>query len=165
MSAKGRENLLIRIKVSQSVIINQTAAEVFAYLSDLENLLDWSGAVIAVRKISPGPMCVGATIRSTTRFLGRWSDITFEIVEYKPGRYLTIKSLSGATPCLFCYQFDARECGNVNVSLEAVLHFTEGILGLEASVVKNLVRGQIEHDLQTLKAMLEASKVADGSAV
>lgn len=148
---------MVRIKVSQSVVIKQSTDQIFAYVSELENLLDWSSAVIAVRKISPGPMCAGATIRATTRFLGRWSDIMFEVVEYKPGRYLTVKSLSGATPCLFCYQFDSTVYGGVNVSLEAVLHFTEGTLGLDEAVITNLVSGQIEQDLQTLKAMLEAS--------
>ncbi len=90
------------MKTRQSVAINVPAEEIFAYMSDLENLVDWSGATIAVRKISPGELHVGATLRNTIRFLGRWMDITFEIVEYETGRCLTIKSLSGSTPCLFC---------------------------------------------------------------
>ena len=86
------------MKTRQSVVINLPAEEIFAYMSELENLVDWSGSTIAVRKISPGELHVGATLRNTMRFLGRWMDITFEIVEYEPGRCLTIKSLSGTTP-------------------------------------------------------------------
>src|SRR6266480_3841847 len=99
-------SMMKTMKTRQSVVINLPAEEIFAYMSDLENLVDWSGSTIAVRKISPGALHIGATLRSTMRFLGRWMDITFEIVEYEPGRCLTIKSLSGATPCLFCYQFE-----------------------------------------------------------
>ena len=148
------------MKTRQSVVINLSAEEIFAYMSDLENLVDWSGSTIAVRKISPGALHIGATLRSTMRFLGRWMDITFEIVEYEPGRCLTIKSLSGTTPCLFCYQFEPTGDGGTNVSLETVIHLTGRILGLADSVVTNIVRRQIKHDLLTLKDMLEASAVS-----
>ena len=143
------------MKVKQSVVINLPTEEIFAYMSDLENLVDWSSVVIAIRKISPGAMHVGATVRSTIRFLGRWLDMTFEIVEHEPGRYLTIKSVSGVTPCLFCYQFEPDQNGGTKVSQEAVIHLTGGILGLEEPVVTKVVRRQLEHDLLTLKDILE----------
>src|SRR5947209_513773 len=110
----------------QTVVINLPAEDIFAYVSDLGNLADWSGSTIAVRKISPGEMHIGATVRSTHRFLGRWMDFTFEIVEYEPGCCLTIKSLSGVTSCLFSYQFDPLEDGATRVSLHTVIKLTGG---------------------------------------
>ena len=158
------EILLKTMKDRQTVVINLPAEEIFAYMSDFENLIDWSGATISVRKTSPGEIRVGATVRSTIRFLGRWMDITFEIVECEPGRCLTIKSLSGVTPCLFCYQFEPVKDGATNVSLETVIHITGGILGLTDSVVTNVVRRQLEHDLLTLKDVLEAGAAPSRSA-
>jgi len=149
----------------QSVVINQPAEEIFAYLSDLENLVDWSGSLITVRKISPGALHVGAMVQSTMRFLGRWMNITFEIVEYEPSRYLTLKSLRGITPCVFSYQLEPTNDGGTIVALETVIHFTGGILGLAESVVTNAIRRQIEHDLLTLKDLLEAHKVPGWGAV
>jgi uncharacterized membrane protein len=143
------------MKTTQSVAINLPADQIFAYMVDLENLVDWSGATIAVRKISPGALHVGATLRTTIRFLGRWMDIPFEVVEFEPGRCLTIKSLSGATPCLFCYQLEPNADGGTSVSLETVIQLTGGMLGLADSVVTNVVRRQIKHDLLTLKDVLE----------
>lgn len=151
------------MKVKQSVVINLPTEEIFAYMSDLENLVDWSSIVIAVRKISPGTMHVGAMVRSTIRFLGRWVDITFEVVEHEPGRYLTIKSICGVAPCLFCYQFEPIEGGGTIVSQEAVIHLTGGILGLDEPVVTSAVRRQLEYDLLTLKDMLEASAATSRS--
>ena len=150
-------SMMKTMKTTQSVAINLPAEEIFAYMSDLENLVDWSWATIAVRKISPGGLHVGTTLRNTIRFLGRWTDITFEIVEYEPNRCLTIKSLSGATPCLFCYQLEPNGVGGTNVSLETVITLTCGILGLADSVVANVIRRQIKHDLLTLKDILEGS--------
>lgn len=147
---------MIKIKVEHSVVINLPPEEIFAYISDLENLVDWSAVVIAARKISPEATHVGATVRGTIRFLGRWSDISFEIVECKASRYLTIKSIAGVVPCLFCYRFEPVEGGGTNVFLEAVIHLTEGVLGLTEPVITGVIHRQIEHDQLTLKDMLEA---------
>ena len=162
---RGEKILLITMNVKQSVVINLPTEEIFAYMGDLENLVDWSSAVIAVRKSSPGAVHVGATVRSTTRFLGRWLEMTFEIVECEPSRFLSIKSIAGVVPCFFCYQFEPVEDGGTTVSLEAVIDLTGGILGPAESVVTNVVRRQIERDLLTLKDMLEASAVTNRSAV
>src|SRR5207247_3419309 len=144
------------MKVKESIVINLPVEEIFAYMSDIANMVDWSSAIIAVRKISPGELHVGATVQSTIRFLGKWVDITFEIVEYKPSRYLTLKSISGVTPCLFCYQFEPSEDGGTIISQGTIIHLTGGILDLAEPVVTNVVRRQLEHDLLTLKDILEA---------
>jgi len=144
------------MNVKQSIVINLPVEEIFAYMSDIANMVDWSSAIIAVRKISPGELHVGATVQSTIRFLGKWLDITFEIVEYEPSRYLTLKSISGVTPCLFCYQFEPSEDGGTIISQGTIIHLTGGILDLAEPVVTNVVRRQLEHDLLTLKDILEA---------
>jgi dehydrogenase/reductase SDR family member 12 len=157
-------NLLIEMNVKQSVFINLSAEEIFAYMSDLENLVDWCSAIIAVRKISPGAIHVGTMVRSTIRFLGRWADLAFEVVEYDPGRSMTIKGISGVAPCLFCYQFEPGEEGGTTVSQEAVVHLAEGILAQEKPVITSAVRRQLEYDLLTLKDVLEASAATESSA-
>jgi uncharacterized membrane protein len=147
---------LLKMNVKQSVFINRTAEEIFAYMSDIENLVDWSSVIISTRKISPGEIHVGATLRNTIRFLGKWLDITFEVVEYEPSRYLTLKSIAGVTPCLFSYQFEPTEDGGTIVSQGTIIHLTGAILDLTEPVVTNVVRRQLEHDLLTLKDILEA---------
>jgi uncharacterized membrane protein len=147
------------MKIRHSVVINVSAEEIFAYVSDIENLVDWSGSIIAIRKISPGELQVGATVRTTIRLLGRWMDVMFEIIEHEPGRYLTLKSLSGCPPCLFSYQFEPHDDGSTTVSLETVIDLTDNALELDESVVTNAIQRQIEHDLLTLKDLLEARSV------
>ncbi len=147
---------MIKMKVEQSIVINLPAEKISDYVTDVDNLVEWSGAVIAVRKTSPGAIHVGETFRGTIRFLGRWLDLTFEIVEFEPGRYLTLKSTSGVSPCVFCYRFVPVEGGETNVTLEAVIHITGALLGLAEPVLAGVVRRQLEHDLLTLKDLLEA---------
>ncbi len=147
---------MIKMKVEQSIVINLPAEKISAYVTDVDNLVEWSGAVIAVRRASPGAIHVGETFRGTIRFLGKWLDITFEIVEFEPDHYLTLKSTSGIAPCIFCYRFVPVESGETNVTLEAVIHVTGALLGLAEPVLAGVVRRQIQHDLLTLKDLLEA---------
>ena len=152
------------MEFKQSIIINLPSEEIFAYMNDLENLADWSSVVIAARKNSQQSMHVGTTVRCTIRFLGRWFDISFEIVECKPSRYLTIKSISGVAPCLICYRLDPVEVGGTSVTTEQVIHSTGGFLGLTEPVVTSMIRRQLEHDLLTLKDILEAKAYINSSA-
>ncbi len=153
------------IEVRQSIRINRPPEEVFTYVSDLENLVDWCNVIISSRSISPGTVQAGTRVRSTIRFLGRWSETTFEIVECKPGRYLTIKTITGIASCLFYYQFDPAEDGGTIVLQDAVVHLTEGSSDHPESVVTNAVRRQVEYDLQTLRDILESAVQGAGKAV
>jgi uncharacterized membrane protein len=151
---------LSEMNARQSIVINMPVEEIFAYMSELENLVDWSNPIIAIRKLSPGDIHVGTTVRSTIRFLGRWWNMTFEVVECEPGRSLTIKSIAGVAPCLFCYQFEPLENGKTMVSQEAMIQLTGNLYGMEEPVLARVVNRQMEHDLLTLKDMLEASTAA-----
>jgi len=116
-----------------------------------------------VRNISPGALHVGTRVRSTIRFLGRWLDMVFEVVECEPGRSLTIKSIAGVAPCYFCYHLEPVEDGVTTVSQEAMIQLS-GMLGLEEPAVMRVISRQMEHDLLTLKDLLEASAAISGSA-
>ena len=88
----------------------------------------------------------------TVRFLGRWLDMTFEVIEYQPNRCLTFKSISGVASCFLCYQFEPAEDGGTSLCLEALIHLSEG----SQSLVGRILRRQYECDLLTLKDLLEA---------
>jgi len=145
------------MKVEHNVFINLPAEEIFAYLSNLENLADWCSVVISARKISSEEMLIGTTVRCTIRILDRWFDTTYEIIECVPSRYLTIKSITGVAPILSCFRFEPMEGGGTNVSLEEFIHFTGGFLGFAEPVVTSVIRRQIANDLQTLKDLLETA--------
>jgi uncharacterized membrane protein len=148
---------LNKMKVEHSVFINLPAEEIFAYMSNLENLVDWSGVVISARKSSSEEMLIGTTVRCTIRILGRWLDITYEIVEVVPNHYLTFKSITGVAPSLTCYRFEQLEDGGTNVFVEEIIHFTGGFLGFAEPVVISVIRRQLAYDLLTLKDLLEST--------
>lgn len=145
-----------KMKVEQSVIINIPAGEIFTYVSDLENLTNWSVTVISARKIASDDMLLGTTFHCTIRILGKWLDNTYEIIESVPGRYLTIKSITSVAPTLISYQFVPVEGGGTNVCVEESIQFISGSLGFTESVITNVINRQLAIDLLTLKDLLEA---------
>jgi hypothetical protein len=143
--------------MQQSVIIQRPAEDIFTSMTDGEHMVDWSGVVIAVRTAPCGLMQGGSRLRVSTRFLGRWMETNYEVIECQPGSHLTFKGTTGIDPCVFSYQFDATGGGTI-VSLEAILplHLQGGMLGLPEAVLENIVKRQLQHDLLTLKDVLEA---------
>lgn len=125
-------------------------------MSDLDNLIDWSSPTLAVRKLTPGEVGLGTVIRNTVHFLGRWQDLTFEVIEYHPNNYFTIKCISGVAPGLYSYQFEPVDNGGTTVSLEVELHLTLDRVDVVEPVVISAIRRQVEYDILTLKDILEA---------
>jgi uncharacterized membrane protein len=156
---RGVEIFLIKIDIKHSVSINLPVEEVFAYLCDIEKLTSWSSTVTSIKKVLPSEVYVGATLQAKIRILGMWLDVTFEIIECDPNRYLTIKSITGVSPCLICYQFESVAENKTNLVQEVEVHHTEGVLALTVPVIKSVLFRQLEHDLLTLKEVLE-----DGSS-
>ena len=126
-------------------------------MSNLENLVDWSGIVISARKISSDDIVVGTSVRCSIRILGRWFETMYEIVECVPHSYVTFKSISSFAPNLICYKFEPVADIGTNVTIEENINFTIGFLGYSEPVTKNIVRRQLVNDLLTLKDILEAT--------
>jgi hypothetical protein len=172
------------MQVTQTVFINLSTEEIFLFLSNLDNLAAWSSATSVMANSenpvgtrvgtnggtsfnssssssTPAPISaseirrVGVTLQSTIRFLGMTRDMMFEVVEYDPYRFLTIKSISGVAPCYFCYQFDPVADGGTSVSLEFGIDFTENLGEEIRQIAISALHRQIEYDLLTLKDILE----------
>ena len=150
--------VLSELKVKQSVVINLPAEESFTYVTDFENLVEWSSMVITAKKTSPGEIQIGTTWRVTMRFLGRWLENTYVVVEWEAGRQITLKSTSGITPCHFSFTFESLAGGKTNLVREAVinLRIKGGFMDVAEPLLASVLSRQVEYDLLTLKDLLEA---------
>ena len=152
------------MKIERSLVINLCAEEIFDYMADIDNLVEWSGTVVTIRKTTAGAISAGATLRCTSRFLGRWQETTYELVEFEPGHLFTLKSISSLAPSNFSYRLEQTEPGKTNVSVEALIEPMEGYMGLDEVVVVSAVCRQIENDLYTIRDILEARNSLTGSS-
>ena len=152
------------MKIEQCLVINLSAEQIFDYMADIDNWVEWSGTVIVVRKTSPGTLSVGSTLRYTTRFLGRWQETTYEVVEFEPGHLFTLKSISGLAPTIFTYRLEPLKSDSTNLCVEVLIEVLVGYLGLEESVIAAAVRRQLDYDLLTLRDITEARTSLTGSS-
>jgi hypothetical protein len=81
----------VRVEVSAAVIINRSCGVVAEFASDPLNQPRWQSNCASVSWLTPPPMKVGSRF-SYLVYLRDWRrTLTFEIVEYVPGKRLTMR--------------------------------------------------------------------------
>lgn len=69
------------MKIQREVTTSAAPDRVFAYLSDFTNTTEWDpGTVTTVRTSGDGG--VGTTYDNTSKFMGRETELTYEVIEY-----------------------------------------------------------------------------------
>ncbi len=79
-------------RVERRAVIGASPAEVFAYLSDLNNLADWQSGVVEARLTSGGEMRVGTTAIVARELMGQRMEAPLTVTAYEPPRRLAIGS-------------------------------------------------------------------------
>lgn len=138
-----------------SIVINRPAEEVFEYLANLENDLQWRSEWVETRKLSDGSPGVGATFRLTGEMFGRQIPTVYEVTEYEPCRTAAWKTVSGPFPLAFRRTFEHVE-GGTRVTIRYDTSEVSGFIKLVLSLLAGTVRRQHEGDLSKVKGLLEA---------
>ena len=79
-------------RVERTAVIGAPPAEVFEYLSNLDNLSEWQMGVTSARRTSEGEMGVGGTAIVVRELMGQTIEAPLTITEYEPPRRLAIGS-------------------------------------------------------------------------
>lgn len=141
-------------KFEISTVINRPVEEVFAVMSNAENNLKWQSGTIEAEKTSDGPIGVGTTWRTVSRFLGRRIESESEFTEYELNRKLGFKSKSGPIQFEVRMTFERVEGGTrINTKFEAEIG---GFFKLAEPLVVSMGKRQLEGDLANLKDLMEA---------
>ncbi len=137
-----------KIKVEETVEIGRPIEEVFAYVTDPENLATWTGVVVEVRKDG------GDRFTLVQKFLGRRFETPCEVIASEPNRRYAYRSTGGPIPYTFSYTLEPSGSGT------RFTHTGEGEPGSFFSLVGPLfekaAKRQMRHDVDTLKDLLES---------
>jgi carbon monoxide dehydrogenase subunit G len=135
-----------------TVMIARPIEDVFAFLSDLENIPKWNYAIVETRKISEGPVGVGTTYHQV-RSVPSQSEERLEITTYDPPRQLEIQGQLGPFASRLVYALDATGEGTrVTNTVELELGGPVRLLG---RVAVPRVREAVAANLGRLKELLE----------
>jgi uncharacterized membrane protein len=142
------------MKVAHSVVINCPPAQVFAFLSDIENERRWQPDIEELRLTSPGPLRVGSTFTEVRRTMGRRFTWQMRVTAFEPDSRFCIESTSGTLPYRGCRIVEPLE-GGARVTELGELEL-RGPLSLLAPLLGRLSRKPLEVAYRRAKAMLEA---------
>ena len=137
-----------------SIVMNQPVEEVFAFVSNPENIPKWSSLGREVKITSAGPIGVGTTYRSVVAFLGRRIEGETEFTEYVPNCSFAEKSTSGPFPIENRTTFE-RVDGGTRVTFTTVAE-PSGFFKLAEPLLMSLLKRQYQADLANLKDLMEA---------
>ena len=78
-------------KASGTVDSPLDAAEVFARVSDFSTAEQWDPGIVEGEKLTDGGVDVGARFRIVAKFMGRNSELVYEVTEFEPGRRVVLR--------------------------------------------------------------------------
>jgi carbon monoxide dehydrogenase subunit G len=145
------------IRLDFSIEIKRSPAHVFALVADPENDVQWQSAVVAVRKITPGPIRTGSRYQHTLSILGKHTDIDVEFTERRAHTGYVLRSMGTPFDFEMRVQLQPTPAGTL---LEAVIEGRpSGIARIAAAILSRHRRAEIKRDLRTLKRMMESGKL------
>jgi uncharacterized membrane protein len=143
----------MRVDVANSVVINQPAADVARYAADPDNAPLWYENIKSVVWKTPRPVQVGSQIDFVAHFLGRRLAYTYEVVEFVPGKRLTMRTPGAPFPMETTYTWE-NENGATRVTLRNRGTPT-GFSAWLAPLMSLMVGRANRRDLALLKRRLE----------
>jgi carbon monoxide dehydrogenase subunit G len=143
------------MEFSNTITIERPPHDVFAFVSDLENVPKWNYAIVETRKISDGPVRVGTTFRQVRSRPSR-SEETLQVTQLETDRRFAVHGGLGPFEGTLTYEFE-EVSGNTRLTNKADLG-ARGIRRLAAPLVSGRVREAVAANLETLKRLLEGKE-------
>jgi uncharacterized membrane protein len=149
------------LEFENTIRIDRPVDEVFAFLSDFENIPEWNYYVLEVRQLSESPIGVGTTYHQVRKT----DEQDFRIIEFEPGHTVAVKTLPGSSPDLEL-RFTLFEEGNTT-RVRDEWKLDTGRPAILERLAGGKVKSAVAENLAKLKELLEEGRVVlqDGRRV
>src|SRR6266581_8437234 len=81
--------------IVDSIEIDRSPEDVFAYVDDLGKHAEWQEQLVSTHVETEGPTRVGTRATDTRKLPGGTRDITYEITEHDPPRKVSFRGVNG----------------------------------------------------------------------
>ena len=144
------------IEVRGSVEIERPVEEVFAYMTELDELPKWLDGVREAKPLSPDPTAIGSQVCHTNEFMGQTFESVFEVLEWNDNECTVFKVISGPLRGTSTQRFEVLGPGTTRVTIEVVGDGT-GALKLGNFIAKRAAQRQVNRSLENVKDLLEGA--------
>ena len=122
-------------RYTASIETPRPPAETFAYLSDFSTTQEWDPGVVEAERLGDAPVGRGDGVPSRGRFLGRKAALTYRIVEFEPGKAVTLRGENATVVSLDRITFEPSDGGtrvtyDADLALKGPLRIADPLLGL-----------------------------------
>lgn len=133
--------------------IDRPPEDVFAYITNLDNALEWLPAVTRLEQITQGPLAVGTRYHETRQVGDREGQVEMEVTAYDPPRTYATAFARGGYESTYRYTFEAEGSGTA-AELECTV-VGYGVKKLTAHIVARAMKRFDIGQLASLKAAIE----------
>lgn len=145
------------ITYSKSIEIKAPVSEVFAFVSNPENIPKWQSEVANSKIISSGPIQEGTRFEETVKVIGKKMPTVCEVTDYQPTKRFGFRSDSSRM-ISYSGNFHFEPIGrDTKLTISAVFEL-KGFWRIIEPIFAFEVRKGIDHELKILKSILENSK-------
>ena len=137
-----------------SIDVARGAEDVFEYLKDVKNNVEWEKEVVEMEYTSEGPVGVGSTGRRVEKYMGT-DESTFEITEYKENKHVAVAF--GSDKFEGDLRWDLESSGEgTRVAFQMRGRPKGLVFKLMMPLFSPMVKRQVRRNFGTLKGILES---------
>lgn len=141
--------------IVDSIEINRTPQDVFAYVDDLARHGEWQTQIVSVHVDTEGPTHVGSRATDKRRLPGGIREVTYEIREHVPPRKSSFRGVNGPVRPVGTITIEPLDGGTRSkLTLELDLK-GKGLGVLLAPLARANARKEVPKSHQRLKEILE----------
>ena len=141
------------LRVQVGVTIERSVDEVYGYLADPANWVNWLEGFVRSSADGELPLRVGSKLHQTVRFLGRRFDIDGEVTELVPRATIGVRVVSGPFPMAWRHVVSSSAGGTL---MTTVLEAEPGsYFRVAGPLLKPMLQRHLSDDHKHLKTLLE----------
>jgi carbon monoxide dehydrogenase subunit G len=141
------------INLDFGVLVDRPMKDVFAFVSNPNNMSQWNSAVVSLQQSTPGAVGVGTKFKTVGEMMGRRIEGELQITIYEPDTKCGFQLQAGPMQVNLTLAFKTVGTGT-KVSLNAQGN-PGGIFKLAEGVMAGQVKSMMEGNLARLKTVLE----------
>ena len=125
--------------------------DLFAYVSDLDNLPEWQSGVTSARRTSGGELGIGATAHVTRELMGQRVDAPLTVTQYDPPHRLGIGSEVGGVKAAATIELTPADGGDAT-DLTFAMEIRGSLLtSFMEPLIASAAEGDIDASLERLR--------------
>ena len=141
------------INLDLGILVDRPMKDVFAFVSDPNNMSQWNSAIVSLQQATPGTVVVGTKFKTIGEMMGRRIEGEMQVTALEPDTKCGFQVNAGPMQVNITLSFKTVGTGT-KVSLNAQGN-PGGIFKLAEGVMAGQVKTMMEGNLARLKSALE----------